>query len=265
MTKNFRANIVLIFFGLCSILKSAPLMADDFQKQTAAESYRPGLLLAQGFEAGDAYDPFADYTEFESSEEEEADINFFRNGRFFTLGFIGGYRTMTENLGDIYSDAVTAGLFLSYFFDLRFALQLQFITGDHEIHFTSPNGTKVNGNASITNIGLNLKYFINTQNVTRGLANLNPYLVGGFSQVYRTATVSGEEAFSKEGAMGFDFGGGMEIPVLRNKMYIGAQLTYQLVSFKDENTEIVLSGNETTGIFPTGDAVNINFILGVNF
>jgi hypothetical protein len=224
-----------------------------------------GVLVAQESEAGDAYDPFSDYSEFEATEEEEADLNFFKNGRFFTLGFIGGYRMMTETLGDIYGDAYTVGLFLSYFFDLRFAMQMQFVSGSHAIKFNSPNtGTGVSGTASLTAIGINLKYFINTQNVTKGLADLNPYFLGGFSQVYRTATVSGEEAFSKEGALGFEFGGGMEFPIMRNKMYLGTQLTYQLVSFKDENREIVLADGPTN-IFPTGDAINANIILGVNF
>lgn len=224
-----------------------------------------GILLAQAGDAGDAYDPFADYSEFEATEEEEADLNFFKNGRFFTLGFIGGYRTMTEKLGDIYDDAFTVGVFLSYFFDLRFALQLQFLSGNHAISFGSPSGKQISGNAAITAIGFNLKYFINTQNITKGLADLNPYVLGGFSQVYRTATVDGEEAFAKEGALGFEFGVGMEFPIMRNKMYLGTQLTYQLVSFKDENREIVLAGGDATGIFPAGDAINFNIVLGVNF
>ena len=75
----------------------------------------PGVLLSQ-FEGDDAYDPFSDYSEFEESAEEEADINFFRNGRFFTLGFIGGYRSFTETLGGITSDAPTFGLFSQLLF-----------------------------------------------------------------------------------------------------------------------------------------------------
>ena len=35
------------------------------------------------FSEDDTYDPFADYSEFDASEEEEADIRFFKNGRFF--------------------------------------------------------------------------------------------------------------------------------------------------------------------------------------
>ncbi len=228
----------------------------------AAANSQDGFKIAQ-LEGDDAYDPFADYSEFEESAEEEADINFFRNGRFFTLGFIGGYRSFTETLGDIYSSGAAYGLFLSYFFDLRFALQIQFLTGDHNLAFTA-NSTRVTGTVSMTAVGFNLKYFINTQNITRGLAQFNPYLVGGFSQVYRTATVSGIEAFSKEGALGFDVGGGIEFPMMRGKMYAGLQGTYQLVNFKNENTDLIVA-NQKTGVFPTGDALYVLGILGVNF
>src|SRR4051794_21913065 len=80
-----------------------------------------GTPVAQ-FDADDAYDPFADYSEFEEAQDEEADINFFRNGRFVTLGFAGGMRGFTGGLGNMYRSSPSFGLFLSYFFDLRFAL-----------------------------------------------------------------------------------------------------------------------------------------------
>lgn len=220
--------------------------------------------LGQAQEVDDTYDPFADYSEFEESAEEEADINFFRNGRFFTLGFQGGYRDFTETMGQLQSGAPAFGLFISYFFDLRFALQLGFLTGDHEFAFSAPNGSLVSGNVALTNISLNLKYYLNTQNVTRGLAKLNPYFLGGFSQVYRTTTVVGETGFGKEGAMGFDLGAGIEIPMMRN-MYFGSQFAFQLVTFQNENSEIILAGNTPTGLYNKGDILSLMFILGLNF
>ena len=222
-------------------------------------------LLAQS-EEGDAYDPFVDFSEFEEASEEEADINFFRNGRFFTLGMVVGYRSFTDVLGDIYQPAPNFGLFLSYFFDLRFALQLTFLTGDHNIDFTSPAGNRPRGTASLTSFGLNIKYYFNTQNVTKGLAQINPYITGGFASISRTATVSSETAFSKESTNAFDIGLGIEVPILRNKMFVGLQTTYQLVSFANENSQIVLeNGTDETGIFPTGDIINATVVLGVNF
>lgn len=230
----------------------------------AEDPHIPGLRVAQ-FDADDTYDPFADYSEFEEAQEEEADINFFKNGRFVTLGFIGGARGFTGGLGDMYRLAPTFGVFLSYFFDLRFALQFSYLTSDHGLRIAGPAGNNANGTASITNFGLDFKYFVNTQNVTKGLAKFNPYIIGGFARVDRTVRLENVEGFGKEGAMAFDLGAGIELPLMRNKMFFGAQAMYQLVNFHDENTEVTFTNGQKTGKFPNGDSYTLLGILGVNF
>ncbi len=218
------------------------------------------------FDTDDSFDPFADYSEFEAAEDEEADLNFFRNGRFVTMGFMGGARTWTEGLGKILgSTNPHFGFFLNYFFDLRFALQFSFITGDHDFAVETTANNKKTGNVGIQNFGIDLKYYINTQNVTRGLAAFNPYFIGGISQMYRTTTVSGVTGFGKEAATAFDLGLGIEFPMLRNKMFFGFQGMYQLVTFKNENSPIKFNNGEVTGIYPTGDTYTALFVLGVNF
>lgn len=230
--------------------------------ETAAKAI-PGTQVAQ-FDVDDSYDPFADYSEFDEAQEEEEDINFFRHGRFLTIGFNGGIRGFTQGLGKIYQSAPSFGLFLSYFFDLRFALQFSFNTSSHGLRVATPSQTAT-GNVGITNFGVDLKYYINTQNVTKGLAAFNPYIIGGFSRVDRTVHITDLEGFSKEGAMAFDIGLGIEIPMMRNKMFFGAQGMYQLVNFQDENTEIVFNNEQRTGMFPNGDSYTAMAILGVNF
>jgi len=226
-----------------------------------------GAKLAQ-FDADDTYDPFADYSEFDEAQDEEADINFFRNGRFVTVGFMGGMRSFTGGLSDLYSNAPAFGLYLSYFFDLRFALQFSFLTSDHSFA-VSGGGVSKTGSVGITNFGLDLKYYINTQNVTKGLAKFNPYFIAGFSRVDRTTNIDGVAGFGKEGAMGFDVGAGIELPMLRNKMYFGAQAMYQLVNFPDEATEITFNSGPGAGIntgkYPNGDTFTVLGIIGVNF
>lgn len=258
------------WIALCLLLMSANAFAANEiltinKPQPTGSKYH----LAQ-YEGDDSYDPFADYSEFEENQEQEADINFFRNGRFFTLGVIAGYRGFTENLKNMYSGGATYGLFLSYFFDLRFALQLSFLTGDHNLNFkykdsSSGASKSITGTVGYTSISIYLKYYFNTQNVTKGLADLNPYLAGGFSQVARTSSVDGQDSFGKDYATGFDLGFGMEFPMMRNKMYLGWQATYQLVTFKGENTEIRLADGTNTGTYPTGDTYHLVGILGVNF
>lgn len=231
--------------------------------QTAGSA--PGVQVAQ-FDADDTYDPFADYSEFDEAQDEEADINFFRNGRFVTVGFTGGFRGFTEGLGTMYQSAPAFGLYLSYFFDLRFAVQFSFLTSDHSFRVVSPNSGQVGrGNIGITAFGIDMKYYLNTQNVTKGLAKFNPYFIGGFSRVDRTTSIADVQGFGKEGAMGFDLGIGIELPMLRNKMYFGAQGMYQMVNFHNENTEVVFDNNDRTGKFPNGDTWTVLGILGVNF
>lgn len=249
--------------SLLFILIASLVMGSSVCNPVLANELAPMTLLAQ---ADDSYDPFVDYSEFDEASEEEADINFFRNGRFFTLGIVTGMRTFTETLGSLYENGLMYGLYLSFFFDLRFALQITYVTGDHDFALTSraASGTRVSGNANVQGAGVGLKYYFNTQNVTRGLAKLNPFATLGVSQVTRTTTVEGQSAFGREGAVGFELGAGIEIPMFRNKMYLGLQGLYKLVTFDDENSEILI-GAEETGIIPTGDIFNFNVILGINF
>ena len=224
-----------------------------------------GILLAQA-DGEDSYDPFADYSEFEESMDEEEDLNFFRNGRLVTMGFIFGYRGWTDVLGQIYTGSPTFGLFLSYFFDLRFAMQFGYMQSDHQLFVPARNGADaIQGSVNVSDISFLLKYYFNTQNVTRGLADLNPYVVGGFSQIYRTAVVTGNDKFAKDSAFGFDAGAGLEIPMMRNKMYFGAQLMYQLVNFADEGRVIQDANDKLTGVSPKGDTWNFLGVLGINF
>jgi Outer membrane protein beta-barrel domain len=252
--------------ALCGfMLLSSPAFAQD--AETSTWKVGPGVLLAQAEGGGDdSYDPFADYSEFEESQDEEEDINFFRNGRLLTVGFIGGYRGWTGKLGSLYTGNPAFGLFMSYFFDLRFALQFAYLTSDHTITINDPNFQAAQGNVSLSDISFNLKYYFNTQNVTRGLADLNPYVIGGFSQIYRTQTVSGYPEFAKDSAFAVNMGVGLEIPMMRNKMYFGGQLMYQYIAFADENKFIEApNGGGTTSLQPSGDAYMALAILGVNF
>lgn len=257
------SRTALLVVGLTALLAHVPRAhADELNRDWQP---KPGVLLAQN-DGDDAYDPFADYSEFEESMDEEEDINFFRNGRLLTMGFIGGYRGWTQTIGQIYSSSATFGLFLCYFFDLRFALQFGYLTSDHSLVIPPRNGASaIQGTVNITDVSVAMKYYFNTQNVTRGLADLNPYLLAGFSQIYRTQVVSGNTNFAKDSAFAFDGGVGIEIPMLRNKMYFGAQVMYQLINFPDEGQVIYDTNDKSTGVTPNGDSWNFLGVVGINF
>ncbi|MEZ4872784.1 MAG: outer membrane beta-barrel protein [Bdellovibrionales bacterium] len=214
-------------------------------------------------EMEDVYDPFSDFSEFDESADQEADINFFKNGRLFNLGLLVGQRAYTEGLAQVYNPGVGVGFFLTYFFDLRFALQFSYLSsqGDYRVRSASYLSQ---GSSELTTYAINFKYYFNTQNVTRGLAQLNPYVIFGFSNHQRILSSSGNLNIGKDNAQGFDIGAGIEIPLLRNKMFIGLQIAYHVINFRDESTEITIQ-DEQTGKYGSGDSYSTLAVVGTNF
>lgn len=252
---RFLLTLVAFYYSSIVFADGKLLAVQDFTN-------RPGILLAQ-MNPDEAFDPFADYSEFDEASDEEADINFFKNGRFFTIGLAGGIRNFTGSYARAYGSAPTFGLFLSYFFDLKFALQMGFMTGDHSVNFET-NASKYSGIVSFTTMNFDLKYYLNTQNVTRGLADLNPYALLGLAQFYRTYSIANIDGFSRDTTMGVNIGAGLEIPLMRKKAFLGFQGTYRYVSFADESKDVV-SGTERLTEKLSGDMWDGIVILGFNF
>lgn len=230
--------------------------------------------LAQTTDVDEAFDPFSDYNEFEQDADEEADINFFKNGRFLTLALQLGYRGFTGGgFAEAYTPSAVYGVQFSYFFDLQIAGSLGFSMGDHNVQFDSysdPSFTShvktYTGSVNIQTIDLNVKYYFNTENVTRGLADLNPYMIVGAGQYKRTYNLSAIVNADPDNVIGFKSGVGIEIPLLRRRAYFGFQGTYHYVQFPDENKHFI-EDDGPKAIKPNldGDIFDISAIIGVNF
>lgn len=236
--------------------------------------------FAQTTDIDEGFDPFSDYNESEQSAEEEADINFFKNGRFLTLGLMLGYRGFTDGFSQGYAPALSWGFQFSYFFDLQLATSLSYSTSDSGVDFFSYNDanfTSVSehytGNVNIQTFDLNVKYYFNTENVTRGLAELNPYVLGGVGQFTRTYNLSKELPLTPDRPIGFKVGAGIEIPLMRHRAYLGLQALYHYVQFPDENNdriEEIKPGKADPVLSPVrprlnGDIYEITTTIGVNF
>ena len=92
-----------------------------------ADRFPSSFLLAQT-ETVDAFDPFVDYNEFQDNEAETESILFLRSGRLLTIGVMGGYEGFSLNIRQMYGDNLGVfGAYISFFFDLQFALQFSFI------------------------------------------------------------------------------------------------------------------------------------------
>lgn len=211
------------------------------------------------------YDPFSDYSELQQTADEEADIYFFRNGRLVTSNLAFGYRQFTDTLAKLYKPDLTYGLNLTFFFDLRWAIYLGFLTSDHEFRLVTNNGT-TSGNVSLSFLSIGMKYYWNTEILVWPLSDLNPHLILGFNQTYRTLTLSQYPDAAKDNTLGLELGFGLELMTLKNQAFVGIQWTYRYFNFADENQNLIDPINQLPiPVKPQGDSLDMLLTLGLNF
>lgn len=132
-----------------------------------------GALFSQN-EKVDTFDPFVDYNEFQDNESEKESIIFLKNGRLLTIAVFGGYEALTYTMRDLYGDTMgTFGAYINFFFDLQFALQL------HIVFPRTHYFTILQSRPRFSSYGIDFKYYFNKQNLVKGIAVLNPYIVFG--------------------------------------------------------------------------------------
>lgn len=229
----------------------------------------------------ESFDPFTDYNEYDQQTDEEQDINFLKNGRYLTIALITGYRGfIAGGFSQAYTGNINYGAEFSYFFNMQSAVTLSYLAGDHGVNFNSYNdpgftsrATSYSGTVNIQVADLLFKYYVNTDNVTKGLADLNPYLLGGGSYFIRTYKLDSVAEVDPDRVWGLKLGGGIEIPILKREAYLGIQAAYRYVQFPDENKDFIKEDNtgvpaaDNKRIKPklNGDIFDINFILGFSF
>lgn len=228
------------------------------------------LVMAQDeVPSQDNYDPFSDYSEFTEASSEEADINFFRNGRLLSIGIGVGSKMFLGGYSEFYDPAPTYSLFINYFFDLQFAMHLGLSTSDHNFSFRDidPSRTQYNSKMRLFNLSIYAKYFFNTQNMTRAFAEWNPYIIGGASQVSRSHA-SNPVVRTTDTAYSFDIGGGVEYLFNSKKNFFGVMLLYQNIQFADKGRHLPSpssSGNGWLSYKRSGDPITIMATVGINY
>lgn len=239
-----------LFLSICALNPIAAIAQEDMDEGTLEDNY----------------DPFADYSEFTEATTEESDINFFKNGRMLSVGGSVGFHTLTGEMGKHYTRDPMFGIYLTYFFDLRFAIQGGFFMTTHDLSI--PDGTtNIDARVRLNTLSIHAKHFFNTQNMTRSFGELNPYIIGGFSQIFRHTSRTTSVLTGNDGALGFDFGFGMEYMFNRRKNFIGFTVMYQYADFPNENTEVPSQATPgtSTRIKLSGDVIYGLINIGINF
>lgn len=216
-----------------------------------------------------AYDPFADYSEFENTAEEQENINFFQTGRFLTIGATGGIKLFTLNMANLYQIGPVYGGYLNYFFDLNFAIQFALKASTHSIALKTSSGQNFVGAADFISMGIDFKYFLDKNLFNKNFYWLQPYFFLGVlnSKVTIVATFTDQEGFYEDNGYGLNMGLGLEFQFLK-KIHFGLEYAFNFITLEQEAIPLKLNtqnSRKNTNFRPYGDWMNINLLLGVNF
>ena len=251
-----RGRMLISFLLAGSLLAAAsPAAAQNSQKLSKEEV--------------NAYDPFADYSEFENTAEEQENIIFFQTGRFLSLGVMGGIQLFTMNMARLHKPGPFFGGYLTYFFDLQFAMQFNISASSHRVQFATSDGGAFVGASDFINLGVDFKYFLSKNLFHKNIEWLRPFLFLGpfYSSRTTSATVTNQAGFNEDKGFGINFGLGTEFHFAK-KIHFGFQYIFHFVTMNTEAVPLQLTtagGQVGTNFRPQGDWMTISMILGVNF
>ena len=245
---------------------------------------------------------FIDYGEFQDDVTEEESINFFHYGRSISIALAGGYEALTFNIRQLYGDTGFVGLNLSFFLDLRFAVQISGVFPSN--HYNSLYNTVF----PFAHYGLDLKYYWNRQYLNKDRDFFSPYVIFGpfhlnirsplpAPQIPATDPQSGQippaslsrlerASVKSHNAAGVKIGFGFELALIQQS-FIGFEISYLYTVLLQENEDLselelpplAQTSNvqdllqrlqfpnrpEVRGYRFYGDILNIGLVFGVNF
>ena len=268
--KSIFFTLLFAFSYLTGISAAATTVNQiNLQQNLFTKSWLMAQNTTQNETEINAYDPFADYSEFENTAEEQENINFFQTGRFLTIGAMGGIKLFTLNMATLYQIGPTYGGYLNYFFDLNFAIQFGLTASTHSIALKTSSGQGFLGAADFISMGVDFKYFLDKNLFNKNFYWLQPYFFLGVfnSRLTMIATFTDQTGFFEDNGYGLNMGLGLEFQFLK-KIYFGLEYAFKFITLEQEAVPLQLNTGNTkknTNFRPYGDWMNITLLLGVNF
>lgn len=219
-------------------------------KMTKAADFTPESLSE--FEGDDGFDLggdiFSDFNDDIESAQVAEDERFYRYGRFFSFITSMGHTTYTGNRGRAYDDRFPSfGISLLYFLNFRAAFGIGVEYSQHDFVVDGPT---VAYNGDENGVGLievnmlrtffSFRYYVDTSNLGTAITYSNPYFMLRFEHWNHSSKFidRGDNIPSRtDGAIGSALGGGFDFPLTLKESYIGAEVLYHNVNFKDTFTQ----------------------------
>jgi hypothetical protein len=228
--KKYKQPFFAFIFSALLLLQNAAIAAGEGSPQPDA----------------DYQNPFSDYVPFEDEYDIDEDERFMYFGRFFAVGLGSGMHVFSGNIGKLYNTALPVLDFrLLYFFDFRLAGQVGMNSANHAFTAEPSGYVEVN----LFRLNLDLKYYLDTKSYGAALTTMNPYLIAGYSQVYRTQVFQTANSVQKDNNSALSGGLGFEFALKPRKSSIGVEGRYHQIFFKDRYDQLYLPSGlpDTTG------------------
>lgn len=211
-------------------------------------------------------DPFGDPSNYEFSEDEKEDKEFFHLGRFLMIGLDVGAGIFTGGLGQTTAPALLVGGHFVFFLDRALAIEAAAYYAYHVDQMAVSGGTVIYDTDFIP-ITFGFRYYFDTRGAPRAIAIANPYLAAGGGLYMRslnpaqvpTGTSVTAESTTNFGVYG---GAGVEFAIYGNHVFMGADARYHMIFFPDENSTL---NNLVPAGSRSGDYLTTNLTLTFNF
>lgn len=166
----------------------------------------------------------------------------------------GGAEGVLGNRGKLWTGGVPLiQAELQYWFDFHLAIALGFYTVQQAYDTTINNLGHVD--VTMNHLGLDLKYYLDTRDLSAPITFANPYLIfgaGAFNKIETsnqlgTATSNNDTEFGLSGGLGFEF------TIVPGKSYFDVESQFHYVTFTDTySSEFAAAGiPDLTGLFWT--------------
>ena len=195
----------------------------------------------------DQSSPYLDYGDFNLTEEENEDTQYFQNGRFFGLSFGGGYQSATGNRGKLYEPAIPRfDVRVQYWFNFQFAADLGIFFANHSF---LDNTTNIE--VKLVGYGAHLKYYFDVRDAAAPITFANPYLSFGFGALTKNQVSATSSAPDSDSTLSVGGGGGLEFPIVHKRTYLNLELMFHTQNFTDTNETRYRAVTDPTGGFFT--------------
>ncbi|OFZ80131.1 MAG: hypothetical protein A2583_16280 [Bdellovibrionales bacterium RIFOXYD1_FULL_53_11] len=179
--------------------------------------------------------PFTEYGEFNEDAEEAEESKFFQQGRFFGVSLRSGYEGLTGNRGQLWRGGFPViDVKVHYWFDFTVAIDIGINSVKHYYEGTSTAGRT---DISMFQMGLDVKYYFDTRNLSAALTAAHPYVLAGIASFSKNESSDNDKIVNSDSGMGFAAGGGLEFAIKQKKIYLSLEGKYHFINFKDTYTQ----------------------------